>query len=117
MIRNVLLFTIFLLALIASASAQTGTVIFREPGFPSADSAPAPEAMLQRVFSNAQFASTAELKDRLNSAKLLVLPYGSAFPEDAWADIYSFLQRGGNLLVIGGRPFTRAAYRDGGAWK
>jgi hypothetical protein len=120
--RNLLLFFVFLLPVISTAaaqslSAQSGTVIFREAGFPSADSAPAPEALLQHVFSNAQFASTAELKDRLSSAKLLVLPYGSAFPEDAWGDIYGFLQRGRNLLVLGGRPFTRAAYRDGGTWK
>jgi hypothetical protein len=45
------------------------------------------------------------------------LPYGSAFPEDAWPEIQGFLQRGGNLLVLGGRPFTRAVYRDGTGWK
>ena len=28
----------------------------------------------------------------------------------------AFLDRGGNLLVLGGRPFTRAAYRDSGGW-
>src|SRR6202142_4250372 len=115
--RNILLVFIFLLALISTALAQSDAVIFHEDGFPSADSAPSPEALLHHVFSNAQFASTAELKDRLGSAKLLVLPYGSAFPEDAWADIYAFLQRGGNLLVLGGRPFTRSAYRDGNTWK
>ncbi len=117
MIRNILLFSIFLLALISPASAQSGTVIFRETGFPAADSAPAPDTLLQHVLPDAQLASTSELKDRLNSAKLLVLPYGSAFPEDAWPEIYGYLQRGGNLLVIGGRPFTRAAYRDGSTWK
>jgi hypothetical protein len=117
MIRKTLLFFIFLVALASTASAQSGMVIFREAGFPSADSAPAPEALLQHVFSNAQFAPAAELKGSLSSANLLVLPYGSAFPEEAWADIYLFLQRGGNLIVIGGRPFTRAAYRDGGVWK
>ena len=115
--NRIVLLSVSLLAVISTASAQFPTVVFREAGFPSADSAPAPEALLQHVFSNAQFASTAELKDRLTSAKLLVLPYGSAFPEDAWADIYGFLQRGGNLLVLGGRPFTRAAYREGSAWK
>lgn len=114
--RKLLLFTVLLLGL-TTASAQSGTVIFRETGFPTADSAPASEALLQHVLPNAQFASTAELKERLNSAQLLVLPYGAAFPEEAWPDVYSFLQRGGNLLVLGGRPFTRAAYRDGGAWK
>jgi hypothetical protein len=114
--RKFLFFSALLLALIPTASAQSGTVIFREPGFPTADSAPAPDSLLHAL-SDAQLASTAELKDRLNSAKLLVLPYGSAFPEDALADIYGFLQRGGNLLVLGGRPFTRAAYRDGNTWK
>ena len=43
-------------------------------------------------------------------------PYGSAFPEDAWGEINQFLQRGGNLLVLGGRPFARAAYRDASGW-
>ena len=51
------------------------------------------------------------------ATSLLVLPYGSAFPEQVWPDIYAYLQRGGNLLVVGGQPFTRAAYRDGSGWK
>jgi hypothetical protein len=114
--RKLVLFALLLTALTV-ASAQSGTVIFREIGFPSADSVPAPEALLQHALLDAQFASAAELKDRLTSAKLLVLPYGSAFPEEAWPEFYGFLQRGGNLLVLGGRPFTRAAYRDGGTWK
>ena len=50
------------------------------------------------------------------SARLLVLPYGSAFPEDDWPAIKQFLDRGGNLLVFGGRPFTRSAYRDRDGW-
>jgi hypothetical protein len=49
-------------------------------------------------------------------ARLLVLPYGSVFPEEAWPAIKQFLDRGGNLLVLGGMPFTRAAYRDHGEW-
>jgi hypothetical protein len=115
--NRIVLIAVFLLASISTVSAQSGTVIFREPGFPSADSAPVPEALVQHALPNAQFASTTELKVRLNSAKLLVLPYGSAFPEEAWPEIYGFLQHGGNLLVLGGRPFTRAAYRDGNTWK
>jgi hypothetical protein len=51
------------------------------------------------------------------TGRLLVLPYGSAFPEKAWPEIYDFLHRGGNLLVLGGRPFTRSAYRDASGWK
>ena len=46
-----------------------------------------------------------------------MLPYGSAFPEKQWGAIREYLERGGNLLVLGGRPFTRAVYKDQGAWK
>jgi hypothetical protein len=101
---------------VVAFSADNAVVIFHENGFPAADSAAAPDSVLQAL-PDAHFASADELKSGLNSAKLLVLPYGSAFPEPAWAEIQSFLQRGGNLLVLGGRPFSRAAYRDGGSWK
>src|SRR6185437_5860952 len=97
--------------------AQSQTVVFHEPNFQAADSIAAPEAFLRHAFPDAQFAAVADLKHDLASAKLLVLPYGSAFPENAWPDIYGFLRRGGNLLVIGGGPFSSAAYQEGGAWK
>ena len=101
----------------AFASAQSSIVVFSEPGFPAADSAAAPESLLRSAIPSAQFASASELKESLQSAQLLVLPYGSSFPEDDWGEMQGFLQRGGNLLVLGGRPFSRAAYRDGNAWK
>jgi len=104
------------LMLSAMARAQPETVILDEPGFPAADSA-ASVSVVKQAIPGAQPASARELKERLNAANLLVLPYGSAFPEEVWADIQSFLERGGNLLVLGGRPFTRAAYRDGANWR
>ncbi len=90
--------------------------VFYESGFPAADSA-APPA-LQSIFPGAKFSSAAELIAHLRDPQtaLLVLPYGSAFPEAAWPGIQQFLQRGGNLLVLGGRPFTRAAYHDNSGW-
>src|SRR5260370_14635147 len=100
--RKLLLFTVLLLAL-TTASAQSGTVVFREPGFPAADSSPAPEPLLQHALPNAQFASTAELKQRLHSAQLLVLPYASAFPADSLGVFYSFLHRWCDLLTSGSR--------------
>jgi hypothetical protein len=71
------------------------------------------------MLPGAQLASREQLATALNTAstRLLVLPYGSAFPEEAWPDIYRFLRHGGNLLVLGGRPFTRSAYRDNAGWK
>jgi hypothetical protein len=119
MIHNCFRLAVLLLSVFSSLvvfSADNSVVIFHESGFPAADSAATPESLLQAL-PGARFTSSDELKNRLNSANLLVLPYGSAFPEPAWPEIQSFLQRGGNLLVLGGRPFSRAAYRDGGSWK
>ena len=42
-----------------------------------------------------------------------MLPYGSAFPADAWGAIRSYLERGGNLLNVGGRPLWIPAFREG----
>lgn len=111
------LWALLLMTASSTLAAQSAIVVFHEDGFPGADSAPAPDSLLRHTLANAKFAGIGELKQRLSSAKLLVLPYGSAFPEESWSDIFGFLQRGGNLVVIGGRPFTRAAYRDGGTWK
>ena len=101
--------------------AQAGTsavVVFSEPGFPAADSAAPSPQQLSAMLPGAQQADADHLRDALAapSTRLLVLPSGSAFPEAAWPAIKNFLDRGGNLLVLGGRPFTRAAYRDSGGW-
>jgi len=102
-----------------SYAAQSPVVVFSEAGFPAADS-PAPlPGQLESLLPGAQFANAEQLPARLAdpATRLLVLPYGSAFPEADWEGIYQFLQRGGNLLVLGGRPFTRAAYHDAAGWK
>jgi hypothetical protein len=102
-----------------TAANSPSAVVFREPGFPAADSAAPPVGTLEAALPGARFASAEQLGAALEvgSTRLLVLPYGSAFPEAAWEPTFQFLQRGGNLLVLGGRPFTRAAYRDAGGWK
>src|SRR4029077_2966981 len=76
-------------------------------------------ANLSVALPGAAFISSDALSDALASEEtgLLVLPYGSAFPEKQWDAVHGFLERGGNLLVLGGRPFTRAVYKDEGAWK
>jgi hypothetical protein len=108
------------LAIFLVASAQLlhaqdkPIVLFSDPGFPSADSTAPPQLTL----ANSQTATADHLNDALSapSTRLLVLPYGSAFPEESWPAIKQFLDRGGNLLALGGMPFTRAAYRDHGQW-
>ena len=103
----------FLMAISAMAQSTTSSIIFWEAGFLAADTAPPDRATLAAL-PNARFANTQELAAALASGdtKLLVLPYGSAFPEEAWPAMYAYLQRGGNLLTLGGRPFSQAAYRE-----
>jgi Cellulase (glycosyl hydrolase family 5) len=102
-----------------SDAAKTRVVVFWEDGFPVADSVTPSRADLNSILPGAAFTSADSLGDLLGdeTTGLLVLPYGSAFPEKQWDAIHKFLDRGGNLLVLGGRPFTRAAYKDGGAWR
>ena len=104
-----------------SASAQSAApaaIVFSESGFPAADSAAPSSQQLSSVLSAAQPTDAAHLNDALSAptTHLLILPYGSAFPEASWDAIKHFLDRGGNLLAIGGMPFTRAAYRDSTGW-
>ncbi|MEQ1472167.1 MAG: hypothetical protein ABLQ96_00025 [Candidatus Acidiferrum sp.] len=105
---------------LASSLAQdrSPTVVFYEAGFLPADAAAPSEAQLKQMLPGARFVTTEQLTEQLKNpaTRLLVLPYGSAFPETSWAAIYGFLQDGGNLLALGGRPFTRAEYRDASGW-
>jgi hypothetical protein len=102
-----------------NAFAQgSGTVLFYEDGFPAADSSAPSQAELTSLVAGARFVGAQQLRDALadSTTHLLVLPYGSAYPEAEWPAIYAYVQRGGNLLVLGGRPFTRAAYDDKSGW-
>jgi hypothetical protein len=103
-------------AVFAGAQVSNSTVVFSEAGFPAADSADG--SSVASLLVGVQTANAEQLPRALQSANthLLLLPYGSAFPEAVWPDIQQYLQRGGNLLVIGGRPFTRSAYRDSSGW-
>lgn len=100
------------------AQAAKKTVVFFSEGFPAADS-PAPvRTVLQRTFADAKFADEGGLDAALNDPEtsLLILPYGSAFPEANWKAILLYLEHGGNLLVVGGQPFSRSAYQDAEGW-
>ena len=113
-------FWLALVALLALTSLPcfAKTVVFWQTGFPAADSPAPQEAGLRAGFAGADFVDAAGLGSALEKkdADLLVLPYGSAWPEAAWSTILAYLDRGGNLIVLGGKPFTRAAYEEGGAW-
>jgi hypothetical protein len=114
---SVSLLLLIVQSLLSAQTATSGTVVLSEAGLAAADSATPSTAQLAAIFPGAQMANADQLRDTLASAHLLVLPYGSVFPEEAWGAIKQFLDRGGDLLVLGGRPFTRAAYRDQDQWR
>src|SRR3954464_8820455 len=84
----------------ASHSADTpqqrrdSVIIFWENdgGFPTADAAPPVRATLAATLPNARFVDAAALPAALSAAeaRVLVLPYGSAFPESAWPATLAF---------------------------
>ena len=102
----------------ALAQEVSPVAVLRETGFPSADCPAFPQTQLEKALPGARFVSADQLASALteSATRLLVLPYGSAFPEENWPAIREFLQQGGNLLVLGGRPFTRAAYHNDSGW-
>jgi hypothetical protein len=112
-----LFFLVSQAALLAQAG-MSSVLVFSESGFPTADSAAPSPQQLAAIFPGAQLAGADHLPDALAApaTRLLILPYGSAFPERPWSAIKQFLDRGGNLLVLGGMPFTRTAYRDPKGW-
>ena len=100
-----------------AAGAEAGTVVFLEPGFPAVESeAPSRETLAAALAPlDPTFVGIEDLRkpETLRGADLLVLPYGSAFPADAWGAIRAYLERGGNLLNLGGRPLWIPAFREG----
>src|ERR1700690_703022 len=115
--------TILLLSILLASAPLYGqkfpsAVIWSEPGLPAADSASPSSVQLAQIFPGARLVSTDQLASQLSDAQthLLILAQGSALPESAFAAISDYLHHGGNLFVLGGRPFTRAAYHDSTGW-
>ncbi len=97
---------------------ESPVVVFSEDGFPAADSVAPSQAELKALLPRARFATVDQFEKALadTGTRVLILPYGSAYPEQDWPQIHAFLEHGGNLIVLGGRPFTRAAYKDSSGW-
>ena len=98
-----------LVSLLLVSGADAKTVVFWQEGFPAVDSQTprAPSLKKRSAGITPVFVSLDDLRkpETLQPGDLLVLPYGSAFPADAWDAIRRHLDQV-NLLNIGGRPFT-----------
>jgi hypothetical protein len=102
--RTLLRITAFLSLLSSAGVAQVA--VFWQPGFPTVASQPLDRATLSAALTDPSFLDlkTLQAAGSLENTELLVLPYGSSVPADAWKSIEAYLQRGGNLLVLGGQP-------------
>lgn len=114
---------LYLFVFVFTATAVSGfgrTIVFFEKDFPPVDNGTISRTALERAFAplSPRFVDLTDLQkpDVLAEGDLLVLPYGSAFPADAWETIQRHLQ-GGNLLVLGGRPLYVPVYRDSTGWR
>ncbi len=108
------LFVVFL----AAPSGFAKVVVFWQDGFPTIASATVSRQTLAKSLEGIDtvFLDLDGLKNpnALASVDLLVLPYGSALPTDAWRSIHAYLEGGGNLLVLGGQPLRVPVNASGG---
>ena len=109
-----------LLLMSVSSTAYAKVVVFWQDRFPTVDSQVIAQESLTRAFEGMEpvFASLEDLAkpETLKGAELLILPYGSAFPADAWQSILEYLREGGNLLTLGGRPLFVPVFNEGGTF-
>jgi hypothetical protein len=112
-------------AFATDAAAQTTSgnriAVFRAAGFPTVDAPVIAAGTLDQALagSSATAYGTAQaLADALRGgqADVLLLPYGSAFPVEAWPAIRGFVEGGGGLVVLGGAPFAQPVRTKGGAF-
>jgi hypothetical protein len=116
--RNFAVVFVLLWSAFLSCQSQRSTIVFEQQGFPTIDNLPISDEILRAALPQAQFANARELEDALRNRNvtLLVMPYASAFPQEQWNAIKDFLLRGGNLLTLGGRPFTRPVSEQQQKW-
>jgi len=92
--------------------------VFVAAGFPTVDAPEVPTSVLDTALAEMSVERADTPRDldsclRRPGVRVLVLPYGSAFPVEAWPAIRRFLSEGGGLVVLGGAPFHQPV-RSGG---
>lgn len=103
-----------LLTLSAAPLLAARIALFRANGFPTVDAPVIAQQTLDDALSGLDVETLGDLRHlKRDTHDLLVLPYGSAFPLDAWPQIRDFVRRGGSLAVLGGAPFHQPVLSSG----
>lgn len=83
----------------------SNTVVFHDPQYPQLC---AEQSLYKLVPGSFQLVDAAHLADHLRKeCTFLISFHGPYFPKAAWQALLSFLERGGNLAIFGGMPFSR----------
>ncbi len=53
----------------------------------------------------------------VDEVDLLILPYGEAFPLEAFSPIKDYIEKGGGLFSIAGKPFGMPMKKIGNKWR
>ena len=123
--KRFVLSAVVLLALGRVAAAEAPRVLlFRPPGFPTVDAPPIDDARIKAALDGLPvdtLASVEALRDldvgpRAARGDVLMLPFGSAYPLEAWPAIRGFAEAGGSLVVVGGAPFHQPVWKARGGW-
>jgi hypothetical protein len=103
------------------ASLFAKVVVFSQPGFPTVGSERIDRPALTHALDGMDpvFLDLAAINAHgaLDGASLLILPYGSAVPVDAWPAIQQYLHSGGNLLILGGQPLQVPVVQANGGFQ
>ncbi|MBU1088046.1 MAG: hypothetical protein KKD05_11100 [Candidatus Omnitrophica bacterium] len=99
--------------------------IFKEEGFPAVcvPGLLTPQWLYENISKEflVSYLDTQELSDKnyLNTEKvdLLILPYGEAFPQEAFKSIKNYIYQGGGIFNIAGRPFWVPVKRIKEKWQ
>lgn len=107
-------------ALAAPEVPRPQVALFQAPGFPAVDAPGVPAQVMAEALRGLRTEICPDVP-RLaallaSGVDVLVLPYGSAFPLEAWEAIQGHLERGGSLVVLGGAPFHQPVLRQGDRW-
>ncbi len=115
------LIAVFALIFLVAPADFAKVVVFYQDGFPTVASQPITREALAKALEGMDptFANLEGLNApaTLANADLLVLPYGSAVPVDAWKTIHDYLDGGGNLLILGGQPLRVPVALAGGKFE
>lgn len=110
----------------AGSNSKLHIAIFREEGFPATDlpknlSTEWLKKNLQAQGYGVSYFDTSQLLNNSlfnsNKVDLLMLPYGETFPIDAFNAIKNYLQDGGGLFTVAGRPFWLPVKKVNDKWE